>query len=484
MHIELEASGSGGRNFARKHGLLESVPQPAQHFRSPPRKRISAFRRGLPLLAALLLVRPAFCEDDSASSSGEDTFRWKQAIAESFLALSLANIERVTTQQDTRNALSGPFWKNYADSIENLHGFNDGDGFFTSYIVHAMEGAFPGFIERQNDPKYRSVEFGKSQRYWVSCMRSLAFSSVYSTVWSATPFGEPGIGFVEKHNEPGVVDLVATQVLGFGWMVGEDALDRYVIERVEQHVRNRYVRALARSTLNPMRSYANVLAFRKPWQRDTRVGVSEYAPGLNAASDHEIDPKFRARAWPEKTAFALEVEPIAQRYLGSKGSNGLGGGGEGVIQLSRMDLAFNLSGCELYGFPQHVTGDAFNYTLGPRWRYPAKQWAPFAELLVGGTKVTHVRAYPEKGRILSLQAKKEHQPPPDYASYHTEADTNGITVIANIGVSYHISDALSWRVGTVGYQRSWMLSHLQGFDYSRGLRFSTGIVLTLGPWRR
>jgi len=47
-------------------------------------------------------------------------------------------------------------------------------------------------------------------------MRSLAFSSVYSTVWSATIFGERGIGFVEKRNEPGLVDLVATQTLGFG----------------------------------------------------------------------------------------------------------------------------------------------------------------------------------------------------------------------------------------------------------------------------
>jgi hypothetical protein len=430
------------------------------------------------------VVQPTFCDDNSGSGSDEDTFRWKQAIAESFLAISLANIERVATQPDTRDAIHGPFWRNYVDSVENLHGFNDGDGFITSYGVHAMEGAFPGFIERQNDPKYRNVEFGTSQRYWISCMRSLAFSSAYSTVWSATMLGEPGIGFVEKHNAPGLVDLIGTQTLGFGWMVGEDALDRYLIEPIERHVRNAYVRALARSMLNPMRSYANILAFRKPWDRDTRVGVRDYAfkPGDVRYSD-EAGPRFRARAWPEETAFELRAEAVTQRYLGAKGSSCIGGGGTGVVQLSRMELVFNIDGCELYGVPQHIVGDALNYTVGRRWRFPAKRWVPFIELLLGGTKITHVMTDSKKELTLSMQAKREHRPPPDYASYHAEVDTNGITIIGKIGVSHRVSDAVSWQVGTLGYQHSWMLSNLQGFDYNQGLRFTTGISFTLGPWR-
>ena len=480
----MESSRFGTRNLATEHGLLESVPHHAEYFRSPPRHSIPAeFRCGLLLLAALLVVRPALC--DNSSASDEDTFRWGPAIAESFLALSLANIDRVTTQQETRDAINGPFWNNYVDSIENLHGFNDGDGFFTSYVVHTMEGAFAGFVERQNDPKYRTVEFGTSQRYWISCMRSLAFSSAYSTVWSATPFGEPGVANVEKHNEPGLVDLIGTQTLGFGWMIGEDALDRYVIERIERHVRNPYVRGLARSTLNPMRSYANLLAFRVPWHRDTRAGVYAYRTALkDVPGQNETSSKFRARAWPEKTAFELQANLIVQRYLGSKGSNCIGGGGEGVIQLPRMELVFDIDGCELYGFPRHVTGDALTYALGWRWRYPVRRWTLFTELLVGGTKITHVTADPDKGQILSEQPQENHQPPPDYASYHTEVDTNGITAIANVGVSHRITDLLSWRVGTLSYQRSWMLSQLQGFDYNQGLRFTTGIAVTLGPWKQ
>src|SRR5579875_3024951 len=125
----------------------------------------------LTLLALLALDFSAFCQTDSqpnSSSSQSDSdsqgFQWGPAIGESFLEISLAHVERVTTQPDTRNAIGGPFWKNYVDSMENLHGFNDGDGFFTSYALHPMEGAFAGFVERQNDPKYRDVEFGKSER--------------------------------------------------------------------------------------------------------------------------------------------------------------------------------------------------------------------------------------------------------------------------------------------------------------------------------
>jgi len=160
---------------------------------------------GLPIFAALLAIQPCAGDSASASHTTEDSFHCKQAIARSFLAIVYQNAFRVATQRDTRDAIHGPFWRSYAESIENFHGFNDGDGFFTSYILHPIQGSFVCFLERQNDPKYRDVEFGSSQRYWISCVRSLAFSAVYSVVWSATPFGEPGVDFVGKHNQPGVV---------------------------------------------------------------------------------------------------------------------------------------------------------------------------------------------------------------------------------------------------------------------------------------
>ncbi len=47
-------------------------------------------------------------------------------------------------------------------------------------------------------------------------------------------------------------------------MIAEDAMDRYVIERVDERVRSPCVRVLVRSGLNPTRSMANLIAGRVP----------------------------------------------------------------------------------------------------------------------------------------------------------------------------------------------------------------------------
>jgi hypothetical protein len=162
--------------------------------------------------------------------------------------------------------------------LQNIHGWDDGDGFVTSYIAHPMEGAMAGFLERQNDPRYRSVEFGPSQRYWTSVMRSLAFSTAYNIAWSLSPYGEAGLGNVDIHAPPGVVDPAASEMLGMAWMVGEDAIDRYLIKRIENRYKNPVIRGFARGGLNPIRSYANLLRFKVPWHRDSRPGVYAYRP--------------------------------------------------------------------------------------------------------------------------------------------------------------------------------------------------------------
>jgi hypothetical protein len=56
------------------------------------------------------------------------------------------------------------------------------------------------------------------------------------------------------HSPPGLVDVVATQTLGLAWMVGEDAVDRYLLKRIERRYHNPYIRVLSRGMLNPMRS--------------------------------------------------------------------------------------------------------------------------------------------------------------------------------------------------------------------------------------
>lgn len=82
-------------------------------------------------------------------------------------------------------------------------------------------------------PATRLPSFGDGRRYWMSRLRALPFSAAMSTLWTLGPASEASIGNVQIHASPGFVDLVGTPIMGVGWMVGEDVIDRYLISWVE-----------------------------------------------------------------------------------------------------------------------------------------------------------------------------------------------------------------------------------------------------------
>ena len=87
---------------------------------------------------------------------------------------------------------------------------------------------------------------------------------------SWAPYSEASVGNVGmRPGTMGHVDLVMTPVGGFGWMLAEDALDRYVVRPLENRT-GRGVTRFLRVALGPTRSFANVLRFKKPWRRDDR----------------------------------------------------------------------------------------------------------------------------------------------------------------------------------------------------------------------
>jgi hypothetical protein len=450
---------------------------------------VSGPRRDLKILGCILLVMVttttfaahAFADESSGTPTN---FQWPSALAESFLAFTIAHAERFPTELGTRESIQGPFWKNYIHDLENIHGWEDGDGFVTSYIAHPMEGAMAGFLERQNDPKYRSVEFGWSQRYWTSTMRSLAFSTAHNIAWSLSPYGEAGLGNVDIHASPGAVDPAASGMLGMAWMIGEDAIDRYLIKRIENKYPNPVIRAFARGGLNPIRSYANLLRFKVPWHRDSRPGVYGYRPdGYYTPVDELIGPKFKASEWPS-TAFELLGQPYLQRNLGAKGSTCMGGGGEASIRMSNFwVIVTDVDGCSLLGIHAPDSGDMLNYMAGPRWSLPiANRWILYTQVLVGGAKITHDHLDIARKNSLTKIAAQTGQPAPEQDQYTTEVDTNGFSLLAGGGVSYQISDLLVLRVAHLAYQRSWV-STLQDSTYTQGVRFSCGLALRFGHWR-
>ena len=216
---------------------------------------------------------PAACGRADDPSAGQDKaarvgtrFRWGAAFKQSLLFLSVQQAYALT-QPKTRRDLHGPFLRDYFRSVGSLHGWADGGRFFTNYVAHPMEGSLLGFIQVQNDPAGSRLRFNDSG-YWRSRVKALAWSAAWSTQFEIGPVSQASVGNVGLHGKQTYVDIVMTPTAGLGLLVAEDALDRYVVGRIERRTDNKYARIFSRMALNPTRTAANLLRFKKPWYRD------------------------------------------------------------------------------------------------------------------------------------------------------------------------------------------------------------------------
>jgi hypothetical protein len=207
-----------------------------------------------------------------------DSVEWGHLLWDSAKFLMFLHAYRLANEKETREGLSGPFFKGYADAVASIHGWNDGDPFETNYINHPMEGGIAGFLWVAHDPRYRQAEFGRSSEYWKSRLRAMAYAAAFSLQFEIGPISEASIGNVQDAapGKNGVVDWVITPTVGFLWMVGEDAMDQYVIKKLEVRTTSYFKRLVIRSALNPTRSMANMMQGKPPWNRDTRPGITEY----------------------------------------------------------------------------------------------------------------------------------------------------------------------------------------------------------------
>jgi hypothetical protein len=211
---------------------------------------------------------------NSVTPNGQSGFHWAAAFKQSLLFLGVQH-GYAMTQDKTRRELRGPFFKDYFRSVSKLGGWGDGGRFFTNYISHPMEGSIAGFIQIQNDPHGIKQEFGKARGYWTSRLKAMAWNAVYSTQFELGPISQSSLGNVGLHTslngkkrKMAYVDLVVTPTLGTAWLIGEDFLDRFLVQRLELKATRPLARNAVRVLLNPMRGAANLLRFKRPWYRD------------------------------------------------------------------------------------------------------------------------------------------------------------------------------------------------------------------------
>lgn len=247
----------------------------------------------------------------SAQTEDKKNFEWRPALQQSFAFLVFEHAVRIAREPSTRKELPGKFWKDYCDSVLGLDGWRDGDPFYVNYVGHPMQGAVAGYIQIQNDPRGKNLEFG-DPGYARSRSLAMAWTAAYSIQFELGPISEASIGNVGRGIDPrtgrsgaGAVDLVVTPTLGAAWLVAEDMTDRYLIRRLENTTRNRFLKSVYRGLLNPDRAMANMLAGKVPWHRDTRGPIWTKPlerPSQKATKNDVHDPSGSS----SRTASALD----------------------------------------------------------------------------------------------------------------------------------------------------------------------------------
>jgi hypothetical protein len=443
------------------------------------------------------LVKP-----NDVHSSSENRFRWFPAFKESLLFTGIMHAFNITTEAGTRDTLNGKWFDDYIDSVGELRGWSDGDTFMAPYVGHPIEGSVFGFIERQNDTKYRLVQFGDGRGYWISMLRSMAYSAVWHTQWKIGPASEASIGNVMLHASPGFITLVDTPTLGFCTTLAEDAADRYLLIGLENRTSNRMVIILARSFLNPGRTFGNMMAFRPPWVRDTRLNLfHDYELRKQLVADYKNGTGdkpfvFVKDAWmppgvefthprPKEADIELSAFPYYESFLG--GGSCIGGGGQGAARATpKWQIVSEVSGCLVMHMPYHnYSADSLFYGGGLRWTPMAdRKVSPYAQLLFGGRKVTFEIMDEALRKELLKEWNDGNGTLPHYpkrSDYSFETAQNGPSVAVGGGFDLVITRPFAWRVLNLEYTHSWM-NDVAMVRPQEGLKISTQAVVRIGTW--
>jgi len=236
-------------------------------------------RHILILTLAVLAVRavPAIAQPSNdeqrqspSTTTNADSTGWRGALVDSMRLLMLEHAGRIAFQEKTRRELGGPFFADYVHSLRIPRTWNDGDQWPVNYVGHPIHGAASGFIWIDHRRDEANLGFS-SKAYWKSRGIAAAWICGYSLQFEFGLLSEASIGNVGMNPATtGWVDHVVTPAGGMAFIVAEDALDRYLIVRIERWTSNPVLRGVARVALNPSRSLSNLTQGSAPWFRAAR----------------------------------------------------------------------------------------------------------------------------------------------------------------------------------------------------------------------
>ena len=330
-------------------------------------------------------------------------FQLRSTLRQEFEYLMVEHGFRLMQDADLRRQLMhDPFFHNY---FASLHGYDlkrwgDGDNFLVNDIAHPMQGAVAGWIFIQNSPNSRNRVIGKDPEYWKSRMKAMAWAAGFEVQWKIGPLSEssignaggwsyvPGCGILPKcinnpsypppTNNTGLSDWIITPVVGTGWIMIEDIIDKYLVGRVAENHR-RYAYAL-RSGLEPTRTFAGLFAGELPWNsgwRETRALKKQ-----NAAM-HAIGLEDSWRANRRSTGFHfVNVNlPGVENGCTACRQNYQGFG----VPYSARFFQHVYFDSEVNFFPTgaHRGGPSIEGLFGAKFGQQAKRWGVFAKVRPG-----------------------------------------------------------------------------------------------------
>ena len=227
------------------------------------------------------------CCGTNTSQNKRDGIQWRSLILQELLLVGVQHGFRVATEPKTRRELGGAVFSDWAKIIGNTQWsrWSDGDKWFTSNVAHPANGAVAAWIYRHNDTKARYLEQDfHNPAYRNMLLKSVAVATVAAVLWKIGPLSEATIGHVGLYptvdkwglpirdgNRTGLNDYVLNGAVGIPLMVGEDWLDKHVAHRLEGQIHSRARINAIRIVTSPTRSFANLMAFHRPWFRENRA---------------------------------------------------------------------------------------------------------------------------------------------------------------------------------------------------------------------
>jgi hypothetical protein len=282
-------------------------------------------------------------------------------------------------------------------------------------------------------------------------------------------------------------------------MIGEDAADRYLIMGLENRTANRFVLMMARCFLNPGRSFANVMAFRRPWQRDTRMGL--FGESFRMRQDLVADYKqigekgfvyvrpdkseSDSRSYPKEAQIELTAFPVFETFLG--GGSCIGGGGSGAARVnSQLQVLAEVSGCLIMHQPaSNQSGDSLFYGGGLRWTPLAShRISPYTQVMFGGEKVSHeTDDIALRQKLLAEWGDGGGTLPhyPKRSDWSVETSNNGPSLGFGGGADVVFARPFAWRVIDFQYSHTW-IGDVTTIQPQNAFRISMGAVLRIGNW--